>query len=111
MQRHIIGTLACALAICAACREPLSSPSQDNLVAGSAQPVQNLVTGILATDRGQGSAFSYILYPETMARNTARIDPNEPRFINELIAVTIDNSDFIGSSGWTAGYQTARAST
>jgi hypothetical protein len=110
MQKHIIGTLIGALAVCAACHEPLSSPSQDALVAGSAQPVQNLVTGILATDRGQGSAFSYILYPETMARNTARIDPNEPRFINELIAVPIDNSDFIGSSGWTAGYQTARAS-
>jgi hypothetical protein len=110
MQKHIFGALIGALAVCSACREPLSSPSQDALVAGSAQPVQNLVTGILATDRTQGTAFSYLLYPETMARNTARIDPNEPRFINELIAVPIDNSDFIGSSGWTGGYQTARAS-
>jgi starch-binding outer membrane protein, SusD/RagB family len=111
MHRHLLGTLLGALVVCgAACSEPLSSPSQDALVAGSAQPVQNLVTGILATDRGQGSAFSYILYPETMARNTARIDPNEPRYINELIAVPIDNTDFIGTSGWTAGYQTARAS-
>jgi hypothetical protein len=109
MRKNIIGLIG-ALAVCSACAEPLSSPNQDALVAGTSQPVQNLVTGILATDRGQGSAFAYILYPETMARNTARIDPNEPRYINELIAVPIDPSDFIGGSGWTAGYQTARAS-
>jgi starch-binding outer membrane protein, SusD/RagB family len=105
----IKAALAGVLVLCGACKEGLSAPSQDAIVAGSAQPLQNLVTGIAATDRGQGSAFAYLLYPETMARNTARIDPNEPRFINELIAVPIDNSDFIGSSGWTAGFQTARA--
>ena len=110
MQKYITRALIGALAFSGACKEGLSAPSQDNLVAGSQQPVQNLVTGILATDRGQASTFAYLLYPETMARNTARIDPNEPRFINELIAVPIDNSDFIGASGWTNGFQTARAS-
>jgi hypothetical protein len=111
MRKHIIGTLIGALAVCSACSEPLSSPNPDAVVAGSPQQVQNLVTGILATDRGQGSAFAYILYPETMARNTAYLTTNEPRFVNELIAVPIDPSDFIGSSGWTGGYQTARATT
>jgi hypothetical protein len=109
MKRKTIAALAGALAFCGACREGLSAPSQDAIVAGSPQPIQNLVTGILATDRGQGSAFSNLLYPETMARNTAYLTTNEPRFVNELIAVPIDNSDFIGSSGWTAGYQTVRA--
>jgi hypothetical protein len=109
MRKHIIGTLIGALAVCSACSEPLSSPNQDAVVAGSPQRVQNLVTGILATDRGQASAFAYILYPETMARNTAYLTTNEPRFINELIGVPIDPSDFIGSAGWTPGYQTARA--
>ncbi len=108
MQKHIIGLIG-ALAVCSACAEPLSSPSQDAVVAGSPQTLQTLVTGILATDRGQGSAFSYILYPETMARNTAYLTSNEPRFVNELIGVPIDPSDFIGGSGWTAGYQVARA--
>src|SRR4051812_42452229 len=110
MKKTNIAALAGALFLCGACKEGLSAPSQDAIVAGSAQPLQNLVTGILATDRGQASAFSYLLYPETMARNTARLDTNEPRYVNELIAVPIDNSDFIGSSGWTAGFQTARAS-
>ena len=80
-------------------------------MAGSSQPLQNLVTGILATDRGQGVRVRVLLYPETMARNTVYlIEPNEPRYINELIAVPIDPSDFIGGAGWTAGYQIARAS-
>jgi starch-binding outer membrane protein, SusD/RagB family len=109
MQKYITRALLGALVLSGACKEGLSAPSQDALVAGSSQPVQNLVTGILATDRTQASAFSYLLYGETMARNSARIDPNEPRYINELIAVPIDNSDFIGSSGWTGGFQTARA--
>jgi len=111
MRKHIIGTLIGALAVCSACSEPLSSPNQDAVVAGSPQSLQTLVTGILATDRGQGATFSYILYLETMARNTVYLTTNEPRYVNELIGVPIDPSDFIGGAGWTAGYQTARAST
>jgi starch-binding outer membrane protein, SusD/RagB family len=110
-MRKLTAALAGVVILCSsACKEGLSAPSQDAVVAGSAQPLQNLVTGILATDRGQGSATSNLLFPETMARNVAYITTNEPRFINELIGVPIDNSDFIGSSGWTAGYQVARAS-
>ena len=111
MRKHIIGTLIGALAVAGACSEPLSSPNQDAVVAGSPQRIQTLVTGILATDRGQGAAYSYILYLETEARNTAYLTTNEPRYVNELIGVPIDPSDFIGGSGWTGGYQTARATT
>lgn len=109
MKKHTFAALAGALVFCGACKEGLSAPSQDAIVAGSAQPAQNLVTGILATDRSQGSAFTNLLYPETMARNTAFLTTNEPRFINELIGVPIDPSDFIGGAGWTAGYQVIRA--
>lgn len=109
MTKRHLAALAAALAFTGACNEGLSAPSQDAIVAGSAQPIQNLVTGVVASDRSNGSAFSYLLYPETMARNTVRIDPNEPRFINELINVPIDNSDFIGGSGWSGQYQTIRA--
>ena len=86
MRKHIIGTLIGALAVCSACSEPLSSPNPDAVVAGSPQSVQTLVTGILATDRGQGAVNVYLLYPETMARNVASLTTNEPRFVNELIA-------------------------
>src|SRR5258708_2912647 len=103
-MKKTIAALAGALALCGACKDSLNAPSQDNIVAGTAQPLQNLVTGVIAQDRASAMAFSYLLYPETEARNTARIDPNESRFINELIAVPIDPTDFIGGSGWTAYY-------
>lgn len=110
MKKTMAAAVA-AIALCstAACKDSLSAPSQDQVVAGTAQPVQNLVTGIVAQDRASAMAFSYLLYPETEARNAVRIDPNEPRFINELIAVPIDPSDFIGASAWTGYYTEIRA--
>jgi hypothetical protein len=108
MKKTTLAAVA-AIALCAACKDSLSAPSQDQVVAGTAQPVQNLVTGIVAQDRASAMAFSYLLYPETEARNAIRIDPNEPRFINELIAVPIDPSDFIGASAWTGYYTEIRA--
>jgi len=104
-----IAALAGALVLCGACKDSLNAPSQDSIVAGTAQPLQNLVTGVIAQDRASAMAFSYLLYPETEARNSVRIDPNEPRYINELIGVPIDPTDFIGGSGWTAYYAEIRA--
>jgi hypothetical protein len=108
MKKTIVA-LSATLALCVGCKDALNAPSQDNVVAGTAQPIQNLVTGIVAQDRASAMVFGYLLYPETEARNTIRIDPNEPRFINELIAVPIDPSDFIGSSTWTGFYSEIRA--
>lgn len=105
-MKKTIAAMVSALALAAACKEPLSAPSEDQLVAGSLQPVQNLVTGVLAQDRGSAGAFSLLLYPEGLARNALRPDPNEPRFVSELVAVPSDPSAFIGSSGWN-GYFTA----
>jgi hypothetical protein len=101
--------VAAMLVLAAGCKDSLSAPSQDNVVAGTAQPIQNLVTGVIAQDRSTAMAFSYLLYPEGEARNSLRIDSNEPRFINELIAVPIDPSDFIGGSGWNGYYTEIRA--
>jgi hypothetical protein len=108
-MKKTIAALAGVLALTSACRDSLSAPSQDQVVAGTQQPVQNLITGIVATDRAAASAFSYLLYPETEARNSVRVDPNEPRFINDLIVGPIDPSNFIGTSGWTLYYSTIRA--
>lgn len=108
-MKKTLAAIAASMALCAGCKDALNAPSQDQVVAGTAQPIQNLVTGIVAQDRASAMAFSYLLYPETEARNSVRIDPNEPRFINELIAVPIDPSDFIGSSGWTGYYSEIRA--
>lgn len=109
MKRKTIAALAGALAFCGACKEGLSAPSQDALVAGSQQTIQTWVTGILGTDRGQGTATTNLLFPESMARNSLFMTGNEPRFVNEIIQTNVDPSDFIGGAGWTAGFQTARA--
>jgi hypothetical protein len=108
-MKKTIAAMAAALALCAGCKDSLSAPSQDNVVAGTAQPIQNLVTGVIAQDRGTAMAFSYLLFPEGEARNSLRIDSNEPRYINELIAVPIDPSDFIGGSAWNGYYTGIRA--
>jgi hypothetical protein len=60
MTKRHLAALAAALAFCGACNEGLSAPSHDSIVAGTAQPLQNLVTGIIADDRSSGSAFSYV---------------------------------------------------
>jgi hypothetical protein len=108
-MKKSIAALIATIALCAGCKDALNAPSQDNVVAGTAQPIQNLVSGVVAQDRSSAMVFGYLLYPETEARNSVRIDPNEPRYINELIAVPIDPSDFIGSSTWTGFYSEIRA--
>ncbi len=109
-MKKIIAATAGALMFATACREPLSAPTEDNPIAGGPpQPVQNLVTGVLAQDRSATSAFSYLLYPEGLARNALRPDPNEPRFVGDLIAQQMDPSNFIGGSGWNGYYTTIRS--
>jgi hypothetical protein len=108
-MQKTIATLASALVLASACKEPLSAPTEDNVLAGTVQPVANLVAGVLAQDRSATSAFSYLLYPEGLARNALRPDPNEPRFIGDLIGTQIDPSNFIGGSGWNGYYTTIRA--
>jgi hypothetical protein len=109
MKKTLAAMSAAVLALSAGCKDALNAPSQDQVVAGTAQPIQNLVTGIIAQDRASAMAFSYLLYPETEARNSVRMDTNEPRFLNELVAVPIDPSDFIGASAWSGYYAEIRA--
>jgi hypothetical protein len=108
MTKTIVALLG-SVVLCGACKDSLNAPSQDAIVAGTAQPLQNLVTGIIAQDRASAMTDALLLYPETEARNTALLTPNEPRFINELIGVPIDPTDFIGGSGWTGFYSEIRA--
>jgi len=108
-MKQSFAAMAGLLLLAGACKEPLNAPNEDQVLAGSAQPIQNLVTGVLAQDRSATSAFSYLLYPEGLARNALRPDPNEPRFVADLIAQSMDPSAFIGSSGWNGYYTTIRA--
>jgi hypothetical protein len=108
-MKQTIAAVASVLVLASACKEPLSAPNEDAPLASSTQPLQNLVTGVLAQDRASAGAFSYLLYPEGLARNALRPDPNEPRFVSDLIAQSADPSAFIGGSGWNAYFTTIRA--
>jgi hypothetical protein len=104
-----IAAAAGMLVLAGACSDPLNAPNEDQVLAGTAQPIQNLVTGVLAQDRSSAGAFSYLLYPEGLARNALRPDPNEPRYVGDLIGTQTDPSNFIGSSGWNGYFTTIRA--
>ena len=108
-MKNTLAAMTSMLLLAAACKEPLSAPNEDLPVAGPPQTVQSLTTGVIAQDRSASSAFSYLLYPEGMARNALRPDPNEPRFVSELLFLPMDNSDFIGSSGFSGYFTGIRA--
>lgn len=92
-----------------ACKDSVTAPSRDRVVAGTAQSLQTLVTGILASDRSQAGLQSYYAFGDIMARDALRLDPNETRYVTEFITTPIDNSDFIGTAQWYTYYYTLRA--
>ena len=108
-MKKTIAAMASMLLLAGACKEPLSAPNEDAPVAGGPQTIQALTTGVIAQDRSSSSAFSYLLYPEGLARNALRPDPNEPRYVSELLFLPMDNSDFIGAGGFSGYYTGIRA--
>lgn len=108
MKKTIVA-LAGMLVLAGACNEPLGAPNEDSPVLGAPVTAQNLVGGVVAQVRTSNGTFAYLLYPAGLARNALRADPNEPRYISELISVPFDNSDFLGGSGWTAFFQGIRS--
>jgi hypothetical protein len=71
--------------------------------------VQTLTFGVLAQDRSLAREFNYLLEPMIFARDAYRIDPNEPRYVNETLAGQPDPASFSGSAGWGNGYTAIRA--
>ncbi len=109
MVKKTTAALAAAVVLAGACSEPLGVANQDAPVLGAPVNVQNLVAGVVSQGRVAASTFGYLLYGEGFARNALRVDPNEGRYVGELIAVPFDPSDFLGASGWTAFFQGIRS--
>ena len=65
---------------------------------------------LLAADRqtfvGTGSA--YPILANILARDIYRLDPSEPRYLNETIVNTADRGSFAGGGGWAGQYVTIR---
>jgi starch-binding outer membrane protein, SusD/RagB family len=109
MKRYKTIGLAAALALAAGCKDnPVANPI-DNPVVGGQVSLQQLVTGILATDRNAVTGFAYAIEPGIFARDVYRIDASEPRFVQETLGGNPDPGSFSGSGAWAAYYTAIRA--
>jgi hypothetical protein len=115
MKKYIYVLLAGVL-VSAGCKDstavnPQDAPTADALSGELRRAsLQTLAIGVLAADRqtfvGTGSA--YPILAEIYARNIYRLDPSEPRYLNETIINTPDRGSFAGGGGWTGQYITIR---
>ncbi len=108
MKKYIAAALTSTLVLAGACQDNPAAPSRDNVVAGSQQTLQSLLTGITAQDRVNYGG--YLLWGGIMARDAIVPTANESRFVTEFYVTPPDPSDFIGGSQWTGYYQMLRAS-
>lgn len=108
MKKYIAAALTGTLVLVSACQDNPAAPSRDNVVAGSQQTLQSLITGITAQDRANYGG--YYLWGGIMARDAIVPTANESRFVTEFYVTPPDPSDFIGGSQWTGYYQLLRAS-
>ncbi|MEO7043502.1 MAG: hypothetical protein ABI035_14670, partial [Gemmatimonadaceae bacterium] len=111
MKKYISAALTGALVLMSACADNPAAPSRDNIVAGSQQTLQSLVTGITATDRAVMAAGNgYWIDGSVMARDAIVPTINESRWVTEFYVTPLDPSDFLGGADWVSYYQTLRAS-
>src|ERR1019366_2813756 len=106
MTKRTLALIA-GLALTTSCKDATSIPDLNNVSSSllatglNRASVQLLVTGLLNQDRGAWGE-TYIIFPETMARDLYRIDPAENRWITQLIGGLADPSAFTGGGLWTA---------
>ena len=111
MKKYIAAALTSTLVLASACQDNPAAPSRDNVVAGSQQTLQSLVTGITAQDRRVMQAGNgYWIDASIMARDAIVPTANESRFVTEFYVTPLDPSDFLGGADWTSYYQMLRAS-
>ena len=107
---RVAGIALCALAGCI--DNPLTR-STDNVVAGSAQTLQTLVSGALGQTRVAAGVAptTYFSFGAIQARDALRLDPNDNRLTQEFFVTTPDPTSFIGSADWRQTYVALRAIT
>ncbi len=111
MTKRIMALVAALALTTAACKDATSIPDLNNVSSSllatglNRASVQLLATGLLNADRGNAGE-TYIVFPETMARDLYRIDNAENRWITQMIGQAADPSAFTGGSLW-AGYYVA----
>jgi hypothetical protein len=108
MTKRIMALVAAA-ALATACKDATSIPDLNNvssslLASGlNRASVQLLATGLLNADRGNAGE-TFIVFPETMARDLYRIDNAENRWITQMVGSAADPSAFTGGALWSGYY-------
>jgi hypothetical protein len=115
MKRHIYLLLGGVLAA-GACKDstavnPHDAPQAEALAGELTKgTLQTLAIAVLAADRqtfvGTGSA--YPILANIYSRDIYRLDPSEPRYLNETIVGAPDRGSFAGGGGWSGMYVTIR---
>jgi starch-binding outer membrane protein, SusD/RagB family len=105
MTRYIAAAFTGALVLVSACTDNPAAPSRDRVVAGTEQPLQALITGIVQSDRSNRSGTNAAI----MSRDAIVPNANEQRTLTEFYVTPPDPSDFIGSSSWAGMYAQLRA--
>jgi hypothetical protein len=118
MKKYIIALAAGAL-LTTACKDstvvaPLDQPTATAL-SGALTKVglQTLATALLGADRAvwAGTGSAYPILANIYSRDIYRLDPSEPRYLNETIVGTPDPGSFAGGGGWAGMYVTIRQGT
>lgn len=115
MKKYIFALLTGVL-VAAGCKDstavnPQDAPTADALSGELRRAsLQTLAIALLAADRqtfvGTGSA--YPILANIYARDIYRLDPSEPRYLNETIVNPPDRGSFAGGGGWAGQYITIR---
>jgi hypothetical protein len=115
MKRYTTLFLGAAVLVAAGCKDnPVANPIDAPTVNALSGPLtritlQQLVTGVMASDRSGANAFSYAIEGGIFSRDVYRIDASEPRFVQETLGGNPDPGSFSGSGAWTQYYTTIRA--
>jgi hypothetical protein len=118
MKKYIIALAAGAI-LTAGCKDSTVVAPQDSPTAAALSGaltrvgLQTLATALVGSDRGvfAGTGSAYPILAEIYARNIYRLDPSEPRYLNETIVGTPDAGSFAGGGGWAGMYVTVRQGT
>src|SRR4051812_12812394 len=115
MKRYTFALLA-GILVGAGCKDstaviPNDAPTADALAGALTKgTLQTLAIAVLAADRqtyvGTGSA--YPILANIYSRDIYRLDPSEPRYLNETIVSAPDRGSFAGGGGWAGMYVTIR---
>lgn len=108
MTKRILALLA-SVALVAGCKDSTGVPDFNNVsaetIAGGLSPAtaQLLTTGMLNQYRNSATG-TYIIFPETMARDMYRLDKAENRFVTELIGSQQPDAGAFTGQGVFSGF-------